>query len=80
MGKRERKRHAGSKGSKSKSSRRVRGTARSSSLALENLANAMNHCEREMSVLKCAHGIIFSDAGYVLPIGDKWVVRTLKQL
>lgn len=81
MGKRRRKSHAGSKGGKPKSRQRIqRATRESSVAALEKLAIALNGCEKENLVIKCQQGIIFSDRGYVLPIGDKWVVRTLQQL
>lgn len=42
---------------------------------LENLAQILNACA-ELNV-KLKHGVIITDAGYVLPIGDKWVARTL---
>jgi hypothetical protein len=54
--------------------------SRPPSVALENLAKAMNSCERNNLVLKCEHGIIFSEEGIILPIRDRWVVRMLKRL
>ena len=81
MGKRRRKSHARGKGGKSKSRKRIqRATRESSVAALEKVAIALNGCERENLVIKCQQGIIFSNYGYVLPIGDRWVVRTLQQL
>lgn len=43
---------------------------------LANLAQVLNACA-ELNV-KLKHGVVYTDAGYVLPIGDKWVARTLQ--
>jgi hypothetical protein len=49
-------------------------------LLLHDLACALNACEKAHMNVKLRHGIIFSDAGYVLPVKDRWVARTLRQL
>lgn len=49
-------------------------------LLLHDLACALNACEKAGLNVKLRHGIVFSDAGYVLPVKDRWVSRTLKQL
>jgi hypothetical protein len=49
-------------------------------LLLHDLASALNACEKNNIHVKLRHGIIFSDAGYVLPVKDRWVARTLRQL
>lgn len=49
----------------------------SSVAALENLANALNSCEKKNLDVKLRHGIVITDAGFVMPIKDKWVARML---
>jgi len=53
---------------------------RKNALLLHDLASALNACEKANLHVKLRHGIVFSDAGYVLPVKDRWVSRTLKQL
>jgi hypothetical protein len=53
---------------------------RKNRLLLHDLASALNACEKAGLNVKLRHGIVFSDAGYVLPVKDRWVSRTLKQL
>lgn len=48
-------------------------------LLLHDLAAALNACERAGLNPKLKHGIVFSDAGYVLPLKDRWVSRSLKR-
>lgn len=49
-------------------------------LLLKNVADALQACEKHGITVKLEHGVVFSRYGYVLPIKDRWVVRTLKQL
>jgi len=43
------------------------------------LAKALNEAEKAGIHPKLKHGIIFTDAGYVLPVkDDKWAARPLK--
>lgn len=53
---------------------------RKHALLLHDLACALNACDKAGLNIKLRHGIVFSDAGYVLPVRDRWVSRTLKQL
>lgn len=44
------------------------------------LAKALNECEKAGISPRLKHGIIFTDAGYVLPVSnDKWAARPLKK-
>ncbi len=71
-----------------KSGRRRKGRSpngRSSSRAIQDpvillmvLARALNHCEKAGINPQLKHGIIFTDAGYVLDLKGKWVARPLK--
>lgn len=47
-------------------------------LLLHDLAVALNACEKAGIRPKLKHGIVFTDAGYVMPVGDRWVSRKLK--
>ena len=47
---------------------------------LGDLARALNACDRAGLNVKLKHGIVFTDAGYVLVIKDKWAARLLKKL
>lgn len=47
---------------------------------LRDLAKALDSCEKAGVNVKLRHGIVFTDIGYVLPVKDRWVARTLKQL
>jgi hypothetical protein len=42
------------------------------------LARLLNSCERCGIRPKLKHGVIFTDAGYVLPFADGWKARPLK--
>jgi hypothetical protein len=53
---------------------------RKNRLLLHDLACALNACEKAGMNVKLRHGIVWTDAGYVLPVKDRWVSRTLKQL
>ena len=46
---------------------------------LRDLARALNACDRAGLNVKLKHGIVFTDAGYVLAIKDKWAARLLKK-
>jgi hypothetical protein len=48
-------------------------------LLLRDLAVALNACEKAGIRPKLKHGIVFTDAGYVMPVKDKWVSRSLKR-
>ena len=47
---------------------------------LSSLAAALNACDRVGLHVKLRHGIVFTDAGFVLVIKDRWVARLLKNL
>lgn len=47
--------------------------------ALASLAAALNRCERAGLHPDLRHGIAITEAGYVLPIKDKWAARPLKK-
>lgn len=42
------------------------------------MARALNQCEKAGINPRMKHGIICTDAGYVLDLKDKWVARPLK--
>ncbi len=43
------------------------------------LARTLNECEKAGIRPRLKHGIVFTDAGYVLPVKDgKWAARPLK--
>jgi hypothetical protein len=46
---------------------------------LRDLARTLNACDRAGLNVKLKHGIVFTDAGYVLVIKDKWAARLLKK-
>lgn len=46
---------------------------------LDSLASALNRCERAGLHPALKHGIVFTDAGFVLVIEDKWAARILKK-
>jgi hypothetical protein len=48
-------------------------------LLLHDLACALQACEKAGLNPKLKHGIVFTDLGYVLPIKDRWVARSLKK-
>ncbi len=45
---------------------------------LSALAYMLNACEKAGIRPKMKHGIIYTDAGYVLPVKDRWAARPLK--
>jgi len=47
-------------------------------LLLGDLARALNACDRAGLDVKLKHGIVFTDAGFVLAIKDRWAARLLK--
>lgn len=48
-------------------------------ILLSALARILNECEKAGIRPKLKHGIVFTDAGYVLPVSDKkWAARPLK--
>jgi hypothetical protein len=44
------------------------------------LARCLNELEKAGLRPRLKHGIVFTDAGYVLDIKDRWVARPLKKL
>jgi hypothetical protein len=45
---------------------------------LEALAAALNACDEAGIAVRLRHGIVFTSAGYVLPLGNGgWAARTL---
>lgn len=46
---------------------------------LDSLASALNRCERAGLHPALKHGIVFTEAGFVLVIKDKWAARMLKK-
>lgn len=49
-------------------------------ILLSALAKIVNECEKAGIRPKMKHGIIFTDAGYVLPVSNgKWAARPLKK-
>ena len=49
-------------------------------ILLLTLARLLNSCEKAGIRPKMKHGIIFTDAGYVLPVSNgKWAARPLKK-
>ena len=48
---------------------------------LRELKKALNACDRAGIHLKLGHGIVFTDMGYIMPIGkkDEWVIRRVKK-
>lgn len=48
-------------------------------ILLLTLARLLNECEKAGIRPKMKHGIVFTDAGYVLPVSNgKWAARPLK--
>lgn len=41
------------------------------------VAAALTACERAGVSVKLKHGIVHTREGYVLPVGDRWVARTM---
>jgi hypothetical protein len=41
------------------------------------VADALTACEAAGIAVKLKHGIVVTRNGYVLPVGDAWVTRTL---
>ena len=41
------------------------------------VATALTACEAAGIAVKLGHGIVTSREGYVLPVGGRWVARTL---
>jgi hypothetical protein len=41
------------------------------------VAGALTACEAAGIAVKLKHGIVTSREGYVLPVGERWVARTL---
>ena len=46
---------------------------------LAGLAAALQRCEKAGLHPKLKHGIVWTEAGFVLVIGDKWVARVLRK-
>lgn len=44
---------------------------------LSSLASALDRCDRAGLDVKLRHGIVITEAGYVLPVRDGWVTRML---
>ena len=44
---------------------------------LASLASALDRCDRAGLDVKLRHGIVITEAGYVLPVKGKWVTRML---
>ena len=44
---------------------------------LASLASALDRCDRAGLDVKLRHGIVITEAGYVLPVKGKWVARML---
>jgi hypothetical protein len=53
---------------------------RKQALLLHDLACAINACEKAGLDVKLKCGIVWTDVGFVLPVKDRWVSRTLRQL
>jgi hypothetical protein len=47
-------------------------------MLLRNLASILSDCDAAGFHVKLKHGIVITDAGYVLPVGEIWVARTLE--
>jgi len=49
-------------------------------ILLLTLASLLNSCEKAGIRPKMKHGIVFTDAGFVLPVSNgKWAARPLKK-
>jgi len=48
-------------------------------ILLSALAKVLTECERAGIRPKLKHGIVFTEAGYVLPVKSKWAARPLKK-
>jgi hypothetical protein len=44
------------------------------------LARLLTECEKAGIRPKLKHGILWTNAGYVLPVNNKWAARPLKKL
>jgi len=44
---------------------------------LAGVAAALTACEQAGISVKLGHGVVMTEAGYVLPVGTEWVARTL---
>jgi hypothetical protein len=44
---------------------------------LAAVAEALTACEAAGIEVRLKHGIVVTQAGYVLPVNDRWVARTL---
>lgn len=44
---------------------------------LAAVANALNACETAGITIHLKHGAVYTRHGYVLPVADAWVARTL---
>ena len=44
---------------------------------LNQLADALNECQQAGLRVKLKHDTVYTREGYVLPVGDGWVTRTL---
>lgn len=69
------RRHRKERSKNGKSSRKV---TTDPVILLLVLARALTECERSGIHPKLKHGIIYTDAGYVLPLNDKWAARPCK--
>jgi hypothetical protein len=80
MGKRKRESPPRGKRSSKKRARRIRqAESQSPVILLLALAHVLNECEKAGIRPKLKHGILFTDAGYVLPAKDnRWAARPLK--
>jgi hypothetical protein len=58
-----------------KYSKKFRKKVKSAKICLDNLAESLDRCSKYDVKLK--HGIVMSRYGYILPFGEKWVVRML---
>lgn len=64
---------------RSKSGRNSKSPTTDPVVLLLMLAKTLNECEKAALRPKLRHGIVFTDAGYVLPVKDgKWAARPLK--
>ena len=48
-------------------------------ILLLTLARLLSECEKLGMRPRMKHGIIFTDAGYVIPVKNKWAARPLKK-
>jgi hypothetical protein len=44
---------------------------------LSSLASALDRCDRAGLDVRLKHGIVITEAGYVLPVKGKWAARML---